>query len=294
MSARRALRRVLCLLAACATAPAWAILGGLPDGEPPDSPALRVDPDRCDSPWAGVVSVLIDGGVYSGVLVDARWVLTAGHVAAGHRANPAAVQVRVPCGDLRLAVREVVPHPGFGGYRPDRINLDDLTLLQLAQPAPREVPGYPLFDRVPRPGIVLTLVGYGAGGNPRDGANVPARADIKRVGENVLDVLVPRPGQPPAAYLWDFDGPDPASSVLGGPTLGNRREATVAGGDSGSGAFVRDGEHWALVGINTFQIQLPAKPPKISPPPPKFGSGGGGMLVAPYAEWIRGVIGRVD
>lgn len=270
--------------------PASAILGGLPDGDAPDSPERRVYSDGCESPWAGVVSVLIGDGVFSGVVVGDRWVLTAGHVAAGRRLSPGNVRVRVPCGPLTEGVLEVVPHPGFTGYKSDRINLDDLALLRLREPLPEAVPRYPLFDRPPARGIVLTLVGYGGGGNPRDGVTVGARADIKRVGENVLDDWVSRPGQGPAAYVWDFDGPDPASSLLGGPSLGNRREATVASGDSGSPAFVRDGEHWSLVGINTFQIQLPAKPPKISVPPPHFGSGGGGMLIAPYAAWIRGVI----
>ncbi|WP_374600333.1 trypsin-like serine protease [Niveibacterium sp.] len=270
--------------------PASAILGGLPDGDAPDSPERRVDPDGCESPWAGVVSVLIGNGVFSGVVVGDRWVLTAGHVAAGRRLSPGDVRVRVPCGPLTEGVLEVVPHPGFAGYKSDRITLDDLTLLRLREPLPEAVPRYPLFDRPPARGIVLTLVGYGGGGNSRDGVTVGARADTKRVGENVLDDWVSRPGQGPAAYVWDFDGPDPASSLLGGPSLGNRREATVASGDSGSPAFVRDGEHWSLVGINTFQIQLPAKPPKISVPPPHFGSGGGGMLIAPYAAWIRSVI----
>nr|WP_242533351.1 trypsin-like serine protease [Niveibacterium umoris] len=276
------------------SAPAAAIIGGLPDGDEPDSPERRVDPDGCDSPWAGVVSVLIGNGVFSGVVVGERWVLTAGHVAAGRRLSPGDVRVRVPCGPLTGGVLEVVPHPGFAGYKSDRINFDDLTLLRLREPLPAKVPRYPLFDRPPARGIVLTLVGYGGGGNPRDGVTVGARADTKRVGENVLDDWVTRPGQGPVAYVWDFDGPDPATSLLGGPSLGNRREATVAGGDSGSGAFVRDGDQWALVGINTFQMQLPARPPKMSSVPPKFGSGGGGMLIAPYAAWIRGVIGTPE
>ncbi|MCX9155692.1 trypsin-like serine protease [Niveibacterium sp. 24ML] len=270
--------------------PAAAILGGVPDGDAPDSPARRVDPDGCASPWAGAVSVLIGNGVFSGVVIADRWVLTAGHVAAGQRHSPAAVRVRVPCGPLLASVAEVVPHPAFAGYKSDRINFDDLSLLRLSEPLPPDVPRYPLFERAPMRGMLLTLVGYGAGGNPREGSTVPAKADTKRVGENALDQLVQRADKVAAAYLWDFDSSDPAASLLGGPGLGNQREATVAGGDSGSPAFVKDGAGWALLGINTFQIQLPAKPPKISMPPPKFGSGGGGMLVAPYAAWIRSVI----
>ncbi len=133
----------------------------------------------------------------------------------------------------------------------------------------------------------MTLAGYGLGGDPRRGGYVPARADIKRLGENALDVFVPGADGYPRAFIYDFDGPDITTNVIGGSTLGNRREATVGAGDSGGPVLVLDNGRWVLVGIHTFNLVFPVKPPRFSVPPPRLGSGGGGMLIAPYAAWLR-------
>lgn len=268
-----------------------AIIGGVPDGPEPDSPGRRVDADRCDSPFAGVVGVLVGEGVFSGVLIADRWVLTAAHVAAGPREHPARITVRVPCADTRLAVDRIEVHPEFKGYEAGRINFDDLALLHLVRDAPAGVPRYPLFDRVPPLGTVLTLVGYGMGGDARRGAYVVAQADTRRVGENAMDILLPGSDGQPHGFVYDFDGADAASNMTGRGSLGNRREATVASGDSGSAALVFDNGRWALAGISTFQFRFPATPPRMSAAPGHFGSGGGGMLVAPYAGWLRSASG---
>ena len=59
--------------------------------------------------------------------------------------------------------------------------------------------------------------------------------------------------------------------------------AGLAGGDSGSPSFVR-GRHGKLelVGINTFSTG-PGQPGS-------FIAGGGGIVLAPHAEWIRSVL----
>jgi hypothetical protein len=279
-----------CVAFALFSAQAAAIIGGLPDGPEPDSPERRIDENRCDSPWAGVVSLQIGQGVFSGVIVADRWVLTAAHVAAGMRQHPEGITIHVPCRGAAIAADRVEVNPAFTGYQVGRINVDDLALVHLHDAAPAAVPRYPLLSRIPPPGTVATLVGYGAGGDPLRGGYVPARMDVKRVGENALDAFIPGPDGKTRGFIYDFDGPDPTTNMIGGGSLGNRREATVATGDSGSPVFVRDGGRWFLAGISTFQMRFPVAPPKASPMPPHFGSGGGGMLVAPYADWIRSII----
>lgn len=269
-------------------------VGAIVAGAPPDSPAARVDANRPDSPFAGVGSIRVlaaDGrataGVYSGCLVAPRWVLTAGHVAAGQPAGRLRFNLNLT-GDLShpLAVRRVVLHPNFRALAGQRY-ADDLALLELAEPAPAGAPTYVLATTPLHPGAVLTLVGYGATGSGAGGETVPGAAQGRRVALNSADVLeVVPPMRVPQVYLFDFDGPLDRG-FMGGPTLGNTLEGTLAGGDSGSPALLRDTDgRWRVAGVNTFVFGRAG-----GPPPPRFGSGGGGMLIAPYAGWIAGTIG---
>ena len=279
-----------CVAFALFSAQAVAIIGGLPEGPLADSPERRVDENRCDSSWAGVVSLQIGEGVFSGAIVADQWVLTAAHVAAGQREHPEHITVHVPCHDTRIVVDRIEVAPGYTGYESGRINFDDVALIHLREAAPAEVPRYPLLSGVPTQGTVATLVGYGAGGDPQRGGYVPARADVKRIGENALDAFISGLDGRLRGFVYDFDGFDEATNMIGGPSLGNRREATVGPGDSGSPVFVRDGGRWTIAGVSTFQMRFPVPPPKTSPLPPHFGSGGGGMLIAPYTDWIRSVV----
>jgi hypothetical protein len=73
---------------------------------------------------------------------------------------------------------------------------------------------------------------------------------------------------------------------MGGPTLGNTLETSVSGGDSGSPAFIQDSSGiWRLAGVNTFTFTSMQKQTAST-----FGTGGGGMLVSSYADWIDGII----
>lgn len=278
------------LLLAAAAAPAGAIVAGAP----PDSPAARVDANRADSPFAGVGSIRVlaaDGrataGIYSGCLVGRRWVLTAGHVVAGKPPERLRFNLSLT-GDLShvLAVRQVVLHPNFRAL-PGHRYADDLALLELAELAPAAAPVYAPATTALRPGAVLTLVGYGASGRGSGGETLPGEAQVRRVALNSADVLeVVPPMRVAQVYLFDFDGPL-ASGFMGGPTLGNALEGTLAGGDSGSPALLRGADgRWQVAGVNTFVFGLPGRQP-----PPRFGSGGGGMLVASYVAWIADTIG---
>lgn len=285
------------LWALCGAPCAHAIVGGSPDLEPPDSPQQRVDPNRAESPWAGVGSLSVlhaeTGelqGTYTAAAIDLRHVLTAAHVVHGRA--PAQIRFNLNHGgDLthRIAAAEVHVHPDYTGFRPDPrtgIVHDDLAVVRLSEPLPFGVPLYRIYPNPLPLGSVLTLVGYGGAGDGVRGVTVPGSASVKRIGRNVFDRGVRDNGGSGAieVYLFDFDGPDAASNRMGGSTLGNDREATLAGGDSGSPAFVPAARGaWWIVGVNTFVA------PQASGRD-RFGALAGGMLLHAYRGWIESVL----
>lgn len=247
-------------------------------GNLPDTAAARVDPNTPLSPWSGVVSVVVGGAPFSGVVIGPRHVLTAAHVALNQ--NPANVTVvsNTSATPTLLAVEAVTSYPTAD------FPYNDLSLLRLVQAVPAGVAVYPVMDAAQPLGTRVTLVGYGGSGNPTTGASVAGTSNIKRVGRNVIDQLVDRldtSGRTGAFYLYDFDGPS-GNGALGGATLGNSTETSVAGGDSGSAAFVDTGSGPALYGLNTAVINFSGAAAGA------FGSGGTGMVLShpPYVAWL--------
>jgi hypothetical protein len=262
-------------------------------GLPPDSPAARVDTAGERSPFAGVGSLSVgrnaDTATFTATAVDRRHVVTAAHVVRG--AEPARITFNVFAGhaaEQPIAAAAVFVHPGFRGFGGE-VAHNDVAVVRLAAPLPDAVPVYPLYRLPLTPGTVLILAGYGASGSGDAGVSVGADPALRRVGVNTADEFRPGPGGRMEIYLFDFDGPDLATNRMGGPTLGNHRETTVAGGDSGSPAFVRVGRRLHLAGVNTFQASAPD-----GPPAPRFGSVGGGMLISAHADWIESVIAAPD
>jgi len=247
-------------------------------GNLPDTAAARVDPNTPLSPWSGVVSVVVGGAPFSGVVIGPRHVLTAAHVALNQ--NPANVTVvaNTSATPALLAVEAVTSYPTAA------FPYDDLSLLRLVQTVPTGVAVYTVMDAAQPLGTRVTLVGYGASGNPATGATVPGTSNVKRVGQNVIDQFTDRldtSGRTGAFYLYDFDGPS-GNGPIGGATLGNGVETSVAGGDSGSAAFVDTGSGPALYGLNTAVINFSGAPAGA------FGSGGTGILLShpPYLAWL--------
>jgi hypothetical protein len=165
-----------------------------------------------------------------------------------------------------------------------------LAVVELSAMLPGDVPVYPLHREELAPGTEIVMVGYGASGNGDVGVTVGANAALKRVGRNMADLFGVDAGGRKLVFLFDFDGAD-APNRMGGRTLGNDVETTFAVGDSGSPSFVCEhgfGEncwfgHWAVAGINTFV----SAPKDSTAKPGTFGTVGGGVLVAPYADWIE-------
>ncbi len=276
---------------------ARAIIGGAAEGVPPDSPAQRIDPNTVNSPWAGVGSLSIASGplrerqaTFSAAAIDVRHVVTAAHVVAGKEA--ADIRFNLNYGsDLshRIGAQALFVHPDYAGFKPDPksgIVHDDLAIVRLEAAMPFGVPLYEILRTPVRPRTIVTLVGYGIGGDGHDGTTVPPAPAVKRVGRNVIDVLVRDNGggEQVEVYLFDFDGPDAATNRFGGRSLGNAIEATVASGDSGSPALVPGPQgSWLLAGVNTFVAPHTAANQR-------FGGIGGGVLLHSYAAWIDSVL----
>jgi len=264
----------------------------LMSGVSPDSPAARIDENTTTSPWAGVGSVSVGTGTYTATLIAPNYILTAAHVVAGAALDSVTFNLNFG-GDLtqRISAAEVFIHPDYHGFNSPNLN-DDIAIIRLANPVPAGVPIYGLQHDALTTGTTLTFVGYGASGNGAIGTTVAASPAVKRTGQNNADQFAfDDEGSGKAEiYYFDFDGlsiaGNPTSNLMGGSTLGNALETTVGGGDSGSPAFIRSSDgHWWLAGINTFTFTNMAGQSAST-----FGTGGGGMLVSTYAQWIGSVV----
>jgi Trypsin-like peptidase domain len=258
--------------------PAWCL--ALMAGLPPDSPTARVDGNTAASPWNSAVSVLVNGQPFSGVVVAPQYVLTAAHVVG--LSPPTALQVQINAGaPVLVGVTAVQKFPSAS------FPYDDLALLTLAAEAPAAVTIRPIYTTALPGPRAIELVGYGSSGAGNVGPTVSPQAAVKRRGRNVVDALadtVDTSGRTSRFYLFDFDGAS-GNGALGGGSLGNSVETGLAGGDSGSPAFIEiDGQVW-LFGLNNFTT-LPAAGAQ---PDFRFGSVSGGIVLgdARFLPWLQ-------
>jgi len=260
-----------------------------------------IDPNVANSPWAGVVSITPStGGIFSGALIDPYHVLTAAHVVYANKDTPANVTINLNgTGSLssQIVASQVLVHPSYlVGNTPSDSQFawhDDIAVIRLSQPAPVGTPSYSLFHGTPGQNgapRTITMVAYGGYSDGNSASLLQgASATVKRVGRNRVDLLyADDEGSGKAeVFVFDFDGPTASTNVIppnigDNLTLGDNIEAGYAGGDSGSPVFVDDNGVWKLAGVGAFNGDPAAIPGNAL----QFGAIGGGMLVAPHADWI--------
>lgn len=259
-----------------------------------------VDDNTINSAWAGVGAVTINGGVYTGALIDSQHVLTAAHVVAGQQATPGNVSFTLNIGGNStemLSATAINVYPGYTGTTPgtDGVWHDDLAIIKLSSPVTSTVSAYALHGGS-LGGKIITLVGYGGGGDGINGVTVGSNANVKRTGQNRVDVLLEDDdgGALNEVFVFDFDGPTKDSNVYGSNqkpsnlTLGASVEAQFAGGDSGGPIIVKIKGVWKIAGVAAFVGSTPQSAGSNA----KFGSIGGGTILAPYLSWIYSIIGQ--
>jgi secreted trypsin-like serine protease len=254
-----------------------------------------VDANTSTSPWAGVVSITptTNGAVYSGALLDRYHVLTAAHVAASFARDPSKLKINVNAGgDLtqQLVASHVFVHPDYStGNLPNDNTFawnDDIAVIRLAEPVAANVPVYSLFNGTPGLGGVTTAFTMVAYGGFSDGVSTTlqqgSNTAVKRVGQNRVTGLFGADdeggGAPPnvaEGFVFIFNEPGTPGSIAD--------EAGYAGGDSGSPIFTNDNGVWRIAGVGAFN----GNPSNVPGGAIQYGAIGGGMLIAPYAQWIQ-------
>jgi secreted trypsin-like serine protease len=206
--------------------------------------------------------VLIHGQGGHGTLIASSWVLTAAHVV--HRLVPGH---RVTVAGREIAVRQVRLHPGWRTPQTNRV--DDLALLELAEPVARIEPTE-IYRRRDEAGRAVTFAGRGGFGNGRDGlARFRESSPLLRKATNRVERVDDR------WLVFRFDPPESATDLEGisGP------------GDSGGPAFLEvDGKRY-LAGVSSWQDD------RIQGLAGVYGVLEHYARVSSYAEWIDSVIG---
>jgi len=278
----------MALVSLAAITPVQAILAGGECASPADSPANRIDIRGAASPFNAIGSLSISAGgvsyLGSATAIARNWILTAGHnLDLNDSGSPTAglsINFNLP-GFGTFSATSFYTCPGFTGFA-NPSNQRDLGLIYLSTPLPTGI-NYPDLSGNLQTGSTVTLAGFGRSGYGSYGYTTLATLTDRRIGYNVIDSFQTNDlgGGFPAVFFYDFDSPDTTGQV--GGSLGNNLESIIGPGDSGGPLLVADGTGYDLVGVNTF----------IAGYGGLFGDTGGGIVVAPYVNWIDQTMAQV-
>jgi hypothetical protein len=258
-----------------------AILAGDENALPADSPADRLDTLGAASPFNAIGSLAISAGGFSYIgsatAISPNWILTAGHNLdlndTGSPTPGLSINFNLP-GFGTFAAASFYTCPGFTGFGNPSIQRD-LGLIYLANPLPAGIL-FPSLNGTLTSGTQILLSGFGRSGYGNYGYTTLATLTDRRTGYNVVDSFQTDDGGAGfnAVFQYDFDSPD--TTGLPGGSLGNNLETIIGPGDSGGPALVTDGNGYAIAGVNTFVEGYGGQ----------FGDIGGGIVLAPYLDWI--------
>lgn len=274
------------------------IVAGDPNGSPADSPANRVDPNTTTSPYGGVGSVYMQtssgGYIGSAAAISRIHILTAGHnvdisgdgIVDVATSNFSFILNFGGSYSDEIYAKAIHLHPDYTGFSNPVVN-DDLAIVELSRPLPEGVPIYPLYDTPFTAAERITMVGYGTSGDGVNGYYVNPRFDVKRVGYQMADAYEVDDEGSGSREVFEFDFDGAGINRWGGGSLGNDVESHIGGGDSGGPSFVTDANgNLSLFGVNTYSFGY------FRTAAPYFGSGGGGMVISAYVDWINGILGN--
>lgn len=195
-----------------------------------------------------------------GTLIDARWVLTAAHVAAELAAGDLA-----EVGPRRVRIARVIKHPSWTRVADLKV---DIALIRLESPIAEVAPAE-LYRATDESGLDVVFAGRGSVGT---GLTGPERDDwLLRAAQNrVISAEGPFLG-------FRFDAPgDPGVSEL---------EGISGPGDSGGPAFaLRDGRLY-VIGVSSWQDSRPTQRQQG-----RYGVIEYYTRVSFFHEWIVGVM----
>lgn len=255
------------------------ILAGGETDLPADTPSGRLD-TAGEFSFVGALAIASGGGNFKGsaVALSRNWVLTAGHIVD---MNDDGLPDALWSGTFHLpgvgsfGVAQAFTHPAFTGFANPAVN-DDLALLHLSTPLPAGMV-FPTLGGGAGIGDLIALAGFGRSGYGSYGYTSNASLTDRRYGFNLIDAFESddEGGGFAEVFRYDFDAP--GTTGLPGGSLGNAVETIIGPGDSGGAALRQTAGGWELVGINTFTEGYGGR----------FGDTGGGVLVAPYEDWIN-------
>lgn len=212
------------------------------------------------------------------------WILTAAHV-YDLPADPKAYVVRGPDGKV-LKVDKIWTHPGWNGDAETRTGYD-LALLRTTRPVVGAGPAPALYTGRAEKGKLVTFVGYGnrgigsKGEQPRFYAG-SEKAAAQGVVDEWVDLAQPMPRKKDAGnYLGVFMPKEDGS--LENPYGGSRKPANrmiglLGAGDSGGSAWMKVGDAWVIVGVNSNGTGNA-----------QYGESSWMARVSPHRDWIRGI-----
>jgi len=261
-----------------------AIMAGDENALPADSPANRLDPLGAASQFNAIGSLSISAGGFSYIgsatAISPNWILTAGHNLdlndVGSPTPGLSINFNLP-GFGTYSASSFYTCPGFTGFGNPSIQ-NDLGLIYLANPLPAGVL-YPSLNGNLSTGTEFLMAGFGRSGYGNYGYTTSATVTDRRIGYNVVNSFQTDQGGAGfnAIFLYDFSSPDTTGQP--GGSLGNNLESIIGPGDSGGPALVADGSGYDIAGVNTFVEGYGGH----------FGDIGGGIVLAPYLDWISSV-----
>ena len=278
-------------------------------GALPDSPAAHVDPNTAASRFSGVVSINIRYGgqsfICSGALVGKRQVVSAGHC-VDTDGNGTLIDINQPGNDVRVVFNsagsynaimtavQVSMNPDYKGFGNCPVGIDsfcvndDIAVITLGADAPASAKIYSIATNPVTSGTHIIMAGYGTSGNGVNGYTIGPAFDVKRSGENYVDLFDGNDeqgfGGVNEVYYSDFDGGGQDTFCdffdVCTPILANNRESGIGGGDSGGPSFVEMYGELRLVANNTFSGTFPGQTAGT------FGTYFGGIILGSYTDYL--------